>query len=127
MREGRHTQTHHDTRRTQAEAGAKAILQLCEKIVQDDSKSKDISYELAPLHGEDPRDVIVDFLVEVDADMVVMGTRGLSPLKKLVMGRCVNSYRGECHVVGTDKVVYMVYSVSDHVLAYSPCAVMLVK
>ena len=47
---------------------------------------KDISYELVALEAQDPRDEIVDYCAKTEADLLVVGARGMGFLKRFMLG-----------------------------------------
>lgn len=92
-----------------AEEYAMKILEEATKVINEHSsklnKSAQISHEIYALKTGDARDVIVDFCKDTNADVLVMGSRGLGALKR-TMG---------------------VGSTSDYCVHNAPCPVIIVK
>eukprot|EP00898_Chlorokybus_atmophyticus_P004737 jgi/Chlat1/5264/Chrsp33S05014 len=65
--------------------------------------SADVASEVRVGCG-DPRDVLCDICKDVDADLLVMGSRGLGAVSKFMLG-----------------------STADYCVHHSPCAVLIVK
>ncbi|WP_332634019.1 universal stress protein [Halalkalibacter flavus] len=55
------------------------------KIVEANAKKEGIDYEVRILRGE-PASTLVDFSVEVDADLIVIGSRGLNQFQQMILG-----------------------------------------
>ena len=79
---------------------AKKILNEAEKYVKDHIPNRVSTFVLEGT----PAEMIVEFVKQNDADLVVMGSRGLSGLKELFLG-----------------------SVSHNVVQKSPCPVFIIK
>lgn len=81
-------------------AEAKKILNEAEQNVKDHIPNRASTFVL----DGNPAEMIVEFVKQNDADLVVMGSRGLSGLKELFLG-----------------------SVSHNVVQKSPCPVFIIK
>ncbi|NEY73846.1 universal stress protein [Bacillus mesophilus] len=55
------------------------------KDVERQAKEAGVTYEIKVLHGE-PGPVIVDYINKSDADIAVIGSRGLNKLQEFVLG-----------------------------------------
>ena len=73
--------TIHDTRDNLEKAGAKVIEAAKQVAAEHGCRSVDTKSVLG-----DPAAEIVDMATEINADMIVMGSRGLSDLKGLMVG-----------------------------------------
>lgn len=63
--------------------------------------SGDVRYDTRMITAKDPREAICDLAAEEKVDYIVMGSRGLNPLRKMVMGSVSNyvAAHAECPVI----------------------------
>ncbi|CAI5461524.1 unnamed protein product [Closterium sp. Yama58-4] len=70
-------------------AKAQQLLQKCAEVVKEEGGKRGMDEGVAvsgvDLKG-DPRDVLANHVEKVDADLMVMGTRGMSLLKRMALG-----------------------------------------
>ena len=81
---------------------ANEILEIATQVIRDEAS--DAKVETVIKRGFNAADVILEYAELEKCDMIVMGTRGLSNVKRFLLG-----------------------SVSSHVSQHSPCTVTLVK
>jgi len=63
-----------------------------------------VTYKMHFEEGNDPREVIVDYAIKEKASYIVMGSRGLSGLQRVMLG-----------------------SVSDYLVRHAPCPVVIIR
>ncbi|GJP40310.1 hypothetical protein CLOM_g24590 [Closterium sp. NIES-68] len=87
-------------------AKAQQLLERCTQVVKEEGRKRGLGEGVAvsgvDLKG-DPRDVLASHVQSVGADLIVMGTRGMSMLKRMALG-----------------------SVSTHCVHHAPCPVLIV-
>ncbi|CAI7919312.1 unnamed protein product [Closterium sp. NIES-54] len=99
-------QEYHKRMEHERHTKAQQLLQKCAAVVREEGGKQGMDEGVAVsgvnLKG-DPRDVLASHVQSVDADLMVMGTRGMSLLKRMAMG-----------------------SVSSHCVHHAPCPVLVV-
>ncbi|KAI9207300.1 uncharacterized protein BJ171DRAFT_494190 [Polychytrium aggregatum] len=103
-----YTQENREQLEMQAEDFSRKILNDATKVIQEHASNLNdgasISHEIFALKGGDPRDVIVDFCHNMNADMLIVGSRGMSNLGRALVG-----------------------SVSEYLVHHAPCPVLVVR
>ncbi|CAI7796973.1 unnamed protein product [Closterium sp. NIES-54] len=99
-------QEYHKRMEHERHTKAQQLLQKCAAVVREEGGKQGMDEGVAVsgvnLKG-DPRDVLASHVQSVDADLMVMGTRGMSLLKRMALG-----------------------SVSSHCVHHAPCPVLVV-
>ncbi|CAI5531114.1 unnamed protein product, partial [Closterium sp. Naga37s-1] len=99
-------QEYHQRMEHERHTKAQQLLQKCAAVVREEGGKRGVDEGVAvsgvDLKG-DPRDVLASHVQSVDADLMVMGTRGMSLLKRMALG-----------------------SVSSHCVHHAPCPVLVV-
>ncbi|CAI5984939.1 unnamed protein product [Closterium sp. NIES-64] len=99
-------QEYHQRMEHERHAKAQQLLQKCAAVVKEEGRKRGMDEGVAvsgvDLKG-DPRDVLASHMQSVDADLMVMGTRGMSLLKRMALGsvssHCVHHAPGPVLVV----------------------------
>ena len=93
----------------QAQIAVNEMKEQAEQIkirVLEEGQRQGVTIEFHNLGANDPADALIDFANKVSADLVVVGNRGMSGMKRFVLGSVPNKVSHHCPcsvlIVNTD-------------------------
>jgi nucleotide-binding universal stress UspA family protein len=79
---------------------------LVKTLVLDEGRRRGVEIEFHAVAADDPADALVELAGKLDADLVVVGNRGMSGVKRFVLGSVPNKVSHHCPcsvlIVNTD-------------------------
>jgi nucleotide-binding universal stress UspA family protein len=86
-----------DSRTAQFETSERVSqVAKCQKSVTERAAKHDVPMQFHKIGKSDPADGILEIAQQVDADLVVVGNRGMSGVKRFVLGSVPNKISHQC-------------------------------